>query len=154
MPGIFQENKRKVAPDCRQGHNFLGGHMKQKQQTETCVIGVSGMHCASCANTIEKKLSKEKGVINARVNFANEKAIVQYEPGKTDEKSITDAINKTGYKAIPKESHSHDVDHSDHMKMVAKGEMSLLKKKIVIGAVLSAIIFIGSFPEWFGIQMN
>ena len=127
---------------------------KKNTRGETCIIGVSGMHCASCANTIEKKLSKQPGVINARVNFANEKAIVEYDSSKINEKSIADAINKTGYKAIPKESHSHDVDHSDHMKMVAKGEMSLLKKKIVIGAVLSAIIFIGSFPEWFGIQMN
>ena len=33
---------------------------------------VTGMHCASCANVISKKLSKVAGVKSARANYATE----------------------------------------------------------------------------------
>src|SRR3989338_7023137 len=67
---------------------------------EKTIIGIQGMHCASCAVKIEKKLKKEKGIINATVNFANEKAIIEYDISKTSRENLVNAINKTGYKAI------------------------------------------------------
>lgn len=125
------------------------------KKTEKYVIGISGMHCANCANTIEKKLVKEKGVINARVNFANEKAIVEYDPSNIDEHHIAETINKTGYKAINSEmghkGHYDGMDHSEHAKAMKKEEIEQLKKKLRVGVILSAIIFIGSFPEWFAL---
>ncbi|MDI6720833.1 MAG: copper-translocating P-type ATPase [Candidatus Aenigmarchaeota archaeon] len=70
------------------------------KKTEKCVIGISGMHCASCAGTIEKKLKKRKGIVSASVNFASEKAAVEYDPSKIGRSGIISAINDTGYKAI------------------------------------------------------
>ena len=40
---------------------------------------VIGMHCASCALTIERALKKVPGVKGASVNFATEKATVESE---------------------------------------------------------------------------
>ncbi len=107
------------------------------------VLGISGMHCANCANTIEKALKKEKGVVSARVNYANEKAIVEYNAPEMDEDKIRSAINRTGYKA----------DVRDHGKEKKKS-LSALKKKLAVGGLLSIIIFVGSFPEWFGLDIN
>lgn len=120
-----------------------------EEKEKTCVIGVSGMHCASCASTIEKKLSRQKGVISARVNFANEKAIVNYDASKLSEADIAEAINKTGYKAIPDKGEMDPADHMAHMKAASQKEIKKLKKKLSVGIALSVLIFLGSFPEWF-----
>src|SRR3989344_9570052 len=45
-----------------------------KNNIQKSTIAISGMHCATCAQTIEKALSKTKGVVKAGVNFASEKA--------------------------------------------------------------------------------
>src|SRR3989344_4680669 len=67
------------------------------------IIKISGMHCASCANRIEKSLKKVKGVKEASVNFASEKAMVEYDESKTSRKALEQTIEKTGYKVISEE---------------------------------------------------
>ncbi|MEK7072078.1 MAG: heavy metal-associated domain-containing protein [Patescibacteria group bacterium] len=47
---------------------------------------ISGMHCASCALVIEKKLQKLSGIKNVNVNFAVEKATIEYD----DDNNIDD----------------------------------------------------------------
>jgi Cu+-exporting ATPase len=64
------------------------------------LIRISGMHCVSCAQTIEKTLKQEEGVINASVNFATEKALVEYDPAETDLEKINEAIRRAGYKPV------------------------------------------------------
>jgi Cu+-exporting ATPase len=73
--------------------------------TEKAIIRINGMHCASCAQSIEKALRREKGIISVTVNFATEKAVVEYDIGKTTLKRIGDAIRETGYEpvGIPRE---------------------------------------------------
>jgi len=42
------------------------------------VFPIQGMTCASCVNKVEKALSSLKGVVHANVNFATERASVEY----------------------------------------------------------------------------
>ena len=65
-----------------------------------CILPIKGMHCASCAITIEKSLKKLKGVSNANVNFASEKAMVEYDKGIVDEPRIIKSIEDAGYDVI------------------------------------------------------
>ncbi len=58
------------------------------------------MHCASCAIRIEKNLKKMKGVLNVNVNFATEKANIEFDETSLKQEDIEKAIEKTGYKAI------------------------------------------------------
>src|SRR4051812_48067305 len=58
---------------------------------------VSGMTCASCATTVEKTLKKQKGVVNASVNFANSSALVEYKTDEARLDSIKQAVESTGY---------------------------------------------------------
>ncbi|MFA4820017.1 MAG: cation transporter [Candidatus Aenigmatarchaeota archaeon] len=60
--------------------------MKTKIKPATFVTGISGMHCAKCAKTIEKKLNKTRGLLFSTVNYATEKAIINYDSSKTNEK--------------------------------------------------------------------
>ncbi|MFE5585761.1 heavy metal translocating P-type ATPase, partial [Kitasatospora sp. NPDC056531] len=60
-------------------------------------LSIGGMTCASCAARIEKKLNRLDGV-EATVNFATEKARVDYGPGVSVEDLIA-TVERTGYTA-------------------------------------------------------
>lgn len=64
---------------------------------ERLQLSISGMHCASCANIIERSLKKVAGVIEAHVNFAAEKAMVMAPNVAVGD--IVGAIKKAGYGA-------------------------------------------------------
>ncbi|MBI2110035.1 heavy metal translocating P-type ATPase [Candidatus Woesearchaeota archaeon] len=68
------------------------------------IIPISGMHCASCAVTIEKSLKKSRGISNSSVNFATERATVDYDENETSETLIKEIIKKTGYNVVEKHS--------------------------------------------------
>ena len=70
---------------------------KQKVQFK-----ISGMHCAACAQTIQKTLSKAEGVTEARVNLTTETAYVEYDDEKTSEEKLKEAIKNTGYDVTEK----------------------------------------------------
>jgi len=63
-------------------------------------IGVGGMDCASCASNIEKALRKVTGVKTAVVNFATERATVEYDEKTVNRKNLEDAIEAAGYEPI------------------------------------------------------
>ena len=71
-----------------------------KEEKKRIVLDIGGMHCATCAQTIEKRLPKLKGVIYATVNLAAEKAIIDYDPNVTDQKAIEEVISEVGYKVV------------------------------------------------------
>lgn len=70
-----------------------------KNKTTEKTFKIRGMHCASCALTIEGNLEKLRGVIKANVNFATEKATVEYDCDKCDEKKVIESVESAGYKA-------------------------------------------------------
>ena len=69
-------------------------------------IAISGMHCASCALNIEEALKKSKGVRDVNVNFAVEKAFIDYDPARTSPGTLRGVIRKTGYKTVSAASDS------------------------------------------------
>ncbi|MFH2033719.1 MAG: heavy metal translocating P-type ATPase, partial [Candidatus Margulisiibacteriota bacterium] len=72
------------------------------------MISISGMHCASCVQAIENGLRSFKGVKNANVNFASEKATVEYDPAVTDVAAIEKVIEATGYKVLKTEAKKYN----------------------------------------------
>lgn len=63
-------------------------------------LKVSGMHCATCAVTIEKALKSVEGVSGARVNFAGDKATVEYDPDTVKLADLEKAVMDAGYGVI------------------------------------------------------
>jgi len=64
---------------------------------EKAVLELEGMSCAACAQAIENALKKAQGVSSATVNFAAEKAYVEYDPEKTDRQRLAQVVRNTGY---------------------------------------------------------
>jgi P-type Cu+ transporter len=55
--------------------------MEEKtKKPQKASIQITGMTCATCAATVEKALAQTKGVAQARVNFASEKATIEFDP--------------------------------------------------------------------------
>ncbi|MFC1915717.1 heavy metal translocating P-type ATPase [Chloroflexota bacterium] len=77
---------------------------KTTRKTEKAQIPVTGMTCTTCAATIEKGLAKTAGVEQARVNFASEKASIEYDPSKVSLGKIKDTISQVGYGVATRKS--------------------------------------------------
>jgi len=107
---------------------------------------IVGMHCASCAKLIERSLSKVPGVSNASVNYGSESAMVEMK-NDVEDKVLENAVKEAGYKAI--------VGKSKLSKEEEKlKELKSLKTKVIVSAILSFFVFIGSFPELFKFSLN
>ena len=74
--------------------------IKESEKIKKTILPIKGMHCASCAVTIEKSLKKVSGVKNANVNFASEKASVEFDSTKTNESYLEKAVKDAGYEVI------------------------------------------------------
>lgn len=103
------------------------------------ILKIQGMHCATCALTIEKSIKKVKGVKSANVNFGNEKAVVESD---VDEKELIKAVEKAGYKAYSESSSSTTtinlkVIGMDNPHCVMTVEMGLKNVKGIISKELS-----------------
>ncbi len=66
--------------------------------TESCVLDIRGMTCASCSTRVEKALGKVPGVLEASVNLATEQATVKLAQG-TAPAALIAAVERAGYGA-------------------------------------------------------
>ncbi len=62
-------------------------------------IPVTGMTCAACASRVQKGLTKAEGVREAGVNFATERATIEYDPAMATASSLVEAVKASGYGA-------------------------------------------------------
>ncbi|HHV55162.1 MAG TPA: copper-translocating P-type ATPase [Firmicutes bacterium] len=69
----------------------------KRKNLQRITLDLGGMSCASCAVRIEKALAEVPGVRAASVNFAAEKAAVEFDPEQVDVHALVDAVKDTGY---------------------------------------------------------
>ncbi|MEI2767005.1 MAG: heavy metal translocating P-type ATPase [Nitrosomonas sp.] len=69
-------------------------------ETKHIELPITGMTCAACANRIERNLNKLPGV-EAAVNFANEKAHINYDTSLVDMPKLIHAVEKSGFQIAP-----------------------------------------------------
>ena len=60
-------------------------------------LPITGMTCANCARTVERTLGKTEGVAEANVNFATERAHVNFDPATVKINDMIERISKAGY---------------------------------------------------------
>ena len=69
-------------------------------ETKKAVIPVKGMTCVNCAAAIQKDISKLVGVQSTNVNYANEKAVIEYDPSVIGLEKFVSSIHESGYQAV------------------------------------------------------
>jgi Cu+-exporting ATPase len=120
-------------------------------------IPIKGMHCSSCAVTTEQALKKTTGVHEANVNFATERAVVEYDETTTSPEHLAHAIKENGYEPVMEadtkkrmtndegrmtKGHEHEESHADHVGYATKGELIL-----AVILVIPLIIAMFAMPE-------
>lgn len=95
-------------------------------------LKISGMHCASCARSIERNLKKIDGVSSAFVNYGTESANISFNESKVSFDDIKKTIVKTGFNIV-----------NDNLEKEATEKKELKKNKIKL--ILSLIFTIPLF---------
>ena len=124
-------------------------------RVEKVVLPIQGMTCASCVKKVEKALSSAKGVVQADVNFATERATVEYIPEEVSIRDLRKAVEEAGYQVL--EVNEEDIVEKE--SLAREAELFKLKQKFVMGAVLLVPILIlmygGSLlQKWVGLSME
>ena len=99
------------------------------------VIAIRGMHCAACVAKVEEALRAVPGVSNASVNFSTEQANVTYDESLSGFGTLRRAIADAGYELMAAvESREARIAAQEEAHRL---ELSRLKRKIVVGAIVS-----------------
>ena len=115
---------------------------------EKIILNISGMHCASCASNIESTLKRLPGIFSSQVNFATEKAYIEFEPQKLKIADLITTVEKLGYKAsLPELS-------LDREKEIRDREVRNLKRKFILSITLSSILMYISMGPCVGLGMH
>ncbi len=107
--------------------------------TKSVTLPIVGMHCASCSSNIERFLKKSIGIVSAQVNYATEKATVEYDPATTSVSNIASIVDQAGYKALVSDT-SSEIDHQQLAKMA---EIRHLRNRLIVAGIAGVIIMSG-----------
>ena len=110
--------------------------------SEKISVPVSGMTCAVCARRVEKALSGMAGVGAASVNFATEKATVEYDPASVGLDELVGAVEDAGYGVVREEEEAPEEEYRR------------LRGDFLVAAVLTALILAGSLPPMLGFELS
>jgi Cu+-exporting ATPase len=117
----------------------------------TIELPITGMTCASCANRIERRLNKLDGV-SASVNYATEKATVDYDPVTTAPEQLVGAVEAAGYHAVLPAAEPAGAEPAD--------ELAPLRTRLLVSALLSLPVLLVSmipalqFDNWQWLALN
>ncbi|MEJ2346674.1 MAG: heavy metal translocating P-type ATPase [Gammaproteobacteria bacterium] len=107
-------------------------------------IGVGGMTCANCSARVERALGKLRGVLEANVNLATERATVRYLPATVGPEDFSRAITDVGYEPRPLE----EID-SDHESRARAEALRVMRRDVWIAALVTLPILVLSMGATF-----
>ena len=119
------------------------------------VLPITGMTCASCANRIERNLNELDGV-SASVNYATEKATVDFDPAAVDPHALVAAVEAAGYQAALPATGDADAPAEE-----AEDPTAPLRRRLIISALLALpVLLLSMIPalqfdnwQWLALQL-
>ncbi|MEK7529150.1 MAG: heavy metal translocating P-type ATPase [Patescibacteria group bacterium] len=109
-------------------------------------LSISGMHCASCAGLITRKLKKTPGVQEANVNYAASKAHISFDPAIASEADLIKAIKNAGYGADIANEKDRDADRKRREAEIAHYRTYFLRS-LVLSAPLIYFMLLSFIPQ-------
>ena len=112
-------------------------------------LPITGMTCTNCAANIERALNKKvDGVVNATVNFATERATVEYIQDVVTIEDMIAAIEKAGYGAVSPD----DIHQGEDAEQAARQvEIKDQTRKFIVGVVFALPLFVLSMGRDFSL---
>ncbi len=103
---------------------------------KSATLKLDGMHCAACAQNVERALREAPGVQSATVNFAAETATVSFDRAETSVGKLIAVVKQAGYGATDEAEVDEQQDELRRTRAIAAQ-----RRLFILGAVLSALIF-------------
>lgn len=104
-------------------------------RTQTAVLDVQGMNCASCIGRIEKALRAVTGVIDASANLATESADIRFIDSIVSANAIAIELTEAGYVSSVRSNQSRT--ETDHRA----DQIAHLRRSTTIAAALALPVF-------------
>ena len=117
----------------------MAEHNAQGEVCERVDLPITGMTCAACANRIERTLNRQPGVRKASVNFATERATIEFDPSATNTGTLIETVRDTGYDVLEV---SVNENAQDSLEAAHAAEYVTLKRKFIVAAVLSLPVLV------------
>jgi P-type Cu+ transporter len=118
--------------------------------SERLELPIEGMTCASCAARIERRLNRLEGVA-ASVNYATEKAAVQFDPASVAPAQLIEAVEAAGYHAsLPDDAPAQDAAGADPLLQRLIGA-AVLSLPVLVVSMVPALQFDGF--AWLSLTM-
>jgi Cu+-exporting ATPase len=132
-----------TADDIQKAVSKAGYEALAENTDKEVSIPIQGMTCAACAKAVERAVGKMNGVAGVAVNFATEKASIEYNPNLVRLSEIKQAIAKAGYQALEIQNEFR-VDEDQRRK---EKEIHSLWIKFIVAAVFAApLLYIAMAP--------
>ena len=112
-------------------------------------VAITGMHCASCAQTVENAIGQLSHVTAATVNFATERAHIHYIPDGFSINEVSTSVTDAGYGIIDTDAVASESEADDIEMRTRQEEIDRQSRLIVIGSVFSVPLFILSMLRHF-----
>lgn len=93
---------------------------------EKKIYPVLGMHCAGCANNVERTVKGLDGVMNGAVNLAANNLSVEFDSGKITPEQIHEAVKKAGYDLIVEEDNALERQEEEQKERFGKLKMKTI----------------------------
>lgn len=123
------------------GYEVISTELEGDSKPSVTTISVGGMSCAACVRRVENILKTVDGVKRADVNLASSKAtLISDSTNPPDLSQIKKALDEAGYNYLG----IVDIDSLDPAEQLRESEIVDLKRKLIVGIVLSVAVHIVS----------
>ncbi|MCU0895283.1 MAG: heavy metal translocating P-type ATPase metal-binding domain-containing protein, partial [Rhodospirillales bacterium] len=93
-------NQRPLKPD-EEPSVDLSSSISNDAGISRVSLVVEGLHCAACVWLIETVLSRQPGVVSARVNMTTRRLALAWRADETDADALVGTVARLGYRLIP-----------------------------------------------------
>jgi Cu2+-exporting ATPase len=115
--------------------------MEKVAEKRSITVPVTGMTCAACASSVENVLSKQEGVLECAVNFANESAKITFKSSQTTPEELKKSLQAVGYDLLL-DSENAQTQQAE----IKANQYQLLKKRVIWASVLTLpVVVLGMF---------
>jgi Cu+-exporting ATPase len=129
---------------------------------ERIELPITGMTCASCAARIEKKLNRMEGV-EASVNYATERAAVEFDPAIVAPDQLVETVRATGYDATlpPPAGAEAAGGEAGEAATAQEDPTAALRRRLIWSAILTVpVVLMSMIPalqfdywQWIALQL-
>ena len=111
---------------------------------------ITGMTCSACSSRVEGCVVKLPGVKDVSVNLLKNSMVVSYDESEMNTARIVEAVENTGYGAIPKEA-SQNKKQAKQEISTAQAEYKEMKRRLILSALFTIPLFyisMGHMMNW------